>query len=208
MIRHCRARRWRQSAMRLAIAVAIAAWTGLVVAGWRAGDAVAGASAVLFLMCVAACVVASRAERRAMTELEEALEALAACAPSASDVGVQQDWLPAELRTLVGSTGAVHARTINDTMSFVAADSRPAVNVLVVTGAACHLCDDALTVLEDLRSDFPLEIRAVEAASSEGREIVGARRPPLLPLVLVDDEVFSFGRLPRKKLRKFLERRR
>lgn len=194
--------------MRLAIVAAAATWGGLVVAGWRAGDAAAGASALLFLMCVAACAVATRAERRAMAELEEALGALTSYARSGSNVDAPQDWLPAELRTLVGSSDGEHARTINDTMSFVTADSREAVNVLVVTGTACHLCDDALAVLEDLGRDYLLEVRSVEATSSEGREIVAARRPPLLPLVLIEDEVFSFGRLPQKKLRKFLERRR
>jgi len=49
-------------------------------------------------------------------------------------------------------------------------------------------------------------VREVDIASAEGRRILERYRPPMPPAVLVDGELFSSGRLPRKKLRRYLER--
>jgi glutaredoxin-like protein DUF836 len=80
------------------------------------------------------------------------------------------------------------------------------VEVLVVTTAACHLCEDALEALADLAHDHPLSVREVALDSEEGRAVFERFRPPMPPFVLLDGELFSAGRLPRKKLRKRLDR--
>jgi hypothetical protein len=80
------------------------------------------------------------------------------------------------------------------------------VEVLVVTSEACHLCEDALEALAELGRDHPLAVREVPLDSDEGRAVLERLRPPLPPFVLVDGELFSSGRLPRRKLRKRLER--
>jgi hypothetical protein len=80
-------------------------------------------------------------------------------------------------------------------------------DVLVVAAAACHLCTDAQEALADFAREHPLQVRMVEAASPEGRAAVAAHRPTMFPLVLVDGEPFSTGRLPRGKLRRLLEAR-
>ncbi|MBI3647581.1 MAG: glutaredoxin family protein [Actinobacteria bacterium] len=78
--------------------------------------------------------------------------------------------------------------------------------IVVVTSPACHLCEDALEALAELSEEFPLSVREVDMASPEGRQLVERHRPSMPPAVLVDGVLFSSGRLPRKKLRRYLER--
>jgi hypothetical protein len=78
--------------------------------------------------------------------------------------------------------------------------------VLVVTSPACHLCEDALEALGELSGEYPLSVREASIDSEEGRAVLHRFRPPLPPFVIVDGELFSSGRLPRKKLRRYLER--
>jgi len=79
------------------------------------------------------------------------------------------------------------------------------VDVVVVTSTSCHLCEDALEVLSELSREFPLSVREVDIRSPEGARIVADHRPPMPPAVLVHGALFSSGRLPRKKLRRYLE---
>jgi glutaredoxin len=81
------------------------------------------------------------------------------------------------------------------------------VEVVVVSSPGCHLCTDAQATLAELSSDYLLDVRAVEAASEEGRAIVAAHRPSMFPVVLVGGSVFAVGRLSRGKLRRVLDRR-
>ncbi len=80
------------------------------------------------------------------------------------------------------------------------------IDVLLVTSRACHLCDDAKVGLAELGRTFPLSVREVDIASPEGRAIFERFRPAMPPFVVIDGALFSFGRLPRKKLRRFLEK--
>ncbi len=84
--------------------------------------------------------------------------------------------------------------------------SPPAV-VTVVHSPACHFCADAQAALADLAGEFPLTVDLVAAAEPRGEALVREHRAPMYPLVLVDGVFFSFGRLPRKKLRKLLKAR-
>ncbi|BDO42276.1 glutaredoxin [Cellulomonas sp. NTE-D12] len=72
--------------------------------------------------------------------------------------------------------------------------------VVVVTAPACHLCDDALQRLRAVAGPADLALRVVELESEEGRDLVARHRPPMSPLVLVDGEFFSSGRLPQRKV--------
>ena len=78
--------------------------------------------------------------------------------------------------------------------------------VVVVRSPACHLCEDAIESLAELAKSQPLDVRVVEIDSDEGRAIVTRYRPALSPAVVIDGRLFSSGRLPRKKLRRMLER--
>ncbi len=79
------------------------------------------------------------------------------------------------------------------------------VEVVVVTASACHLCEDALEALSGLAREFPLRVRQVDMGSPEGRALVARYRPAMPPAVVVNGELFSAGRLPRRKLRRLLE---
>ena len=80
-------------------------------------------------------------------------------------------------------------------------------SVTVVHAEACHFCDDAEQALALLAEEFPLAVTVIEVDSAEGRRLVGAHRPAMNPLVLLDGAYFSSGRLPRKKLTRLLEAR-
>lgn len=76
--------------------------------------------------------------------------------------------------------------------------------VTVVDAPACHLCEDAARGLEELSARFPFDVEHVDGESPRGRELTSLHRPALSPLVLLDGEFFSQGRLPRRKLAKVL----
>ena len=79
-------------------------------------------------------------------------------------------------------------------------------DVVVLSSPACHLCEDALDSLAELRREFPIRVREIGMETPEGRALLRIHRPAMPPAVLVDGSLFSVGRLPRKKLRKALER--
>ena len=79
------------------------------------------------------------------------------------------------------------------------------IDVVVLSSPACHLCEDALESLAELRREIPIRVREIGMETPEGRELLRIHRPAMPPAVLVDGSLFSVGRLPRKKLRKALE---
>lgn len=81
------------------------------------------------------------------------------------------------------------------------------VGVVVVSAPACHFCDDAEAALAELAHDYPIEVRRVDAGSAEGTQLLRTHRAPMTPLVLLDGEYLSSGRLPRGKLRERLNDR-
>ena len=80
------------------------------------------------------------------------------------------------------------------------------IDVIVVRSPACHLCEDAIEALAEIGTTFPLDVRVVEIDSEDGRAIIARYRPALSPAVVIDGRLFSAGRLPRRKLRRTLER--
>ncbi|MFA5891112.1 MAG: glutaredoxin [Actinomycetota bacterium] len=76
----------------------------------------------------------------------------------------------------------------------------------LVVAEGCALCEDALDGLSEIRMEFPHELEVIEAASDAGRALVAKSRPGMMPLLLIDGCEFSTGRVPRKKLRRHLER--
>lgn len=82
--------------------------------------------------------------------------------------------------------------------------ARPSAQITVVEAPACHLCDEAKATLVELSKDHPIVVEIVDATSPDGRALVARHRPALAPLVLLDGEFFSSGRLPRRKLERTL----
>ena len=80
-------------------------------------------------------------------------------------------------------------------------------DVLLVTSPACHFCADAEDALAELSKEFDLRISRIDARSPEGMALVQEYGAAMSPLVLLDGEYVSAGRLPRGKVRKLLEAR-
>ena len=76
-----------------------------------------------------------------------------------------------------------------------------------MTSPDCHLCHDAITVLGGLEDQGRVALEVCAHDSLLGMRLVAEHRPALFPLVLVDDEFLSTGRLSRGRLRKALDRR-
>lgn len=76
--------------------------------------------------------------------------------------------------------------------------------VTVVHSPACHLCEDAESVLAELSTSLPIVLDLVDIRSDRGQALVRTHRSPMSPLVLVDGAFFGFGRLSRRKLVKVL----
>ncbi len=74
----------------------------------------------------------------------------------------------------------------------------PTVILLVTTG--CHLCEDARGELIARADRGQVALSVVSVDSEQGRTLQSTHRPSMFPLVLVDGEPFSVGRLPRRKL--------
>lgn len=79
--------------------------------------------------------------------------------------------------------------------------------VTVVTARACHYCEDALTALAELGQACPLAVTELAADSRDGQALLSRPGTGMFPLVLVDGEFFSAGRLPRRKLARLLAAR-
>lgn len=83
----------------------------------------------------------------------------------------------------------------------------PPVRITVVESPACHFCADAHEVLEALARSYPLAVQTLDVRGETGRQLMSRHRASMSPLVLVDGEFFSHGRLPRRKLDKMLSQR-
>lgn len=79
--------------------------------------------------------------------------------------------------------------------------------ITVVESDACHFCEDAQRALTELAERYPLTVDTVDVRSEVGQRLMRVHRASMSPLVLVDGEFFSHGRLPRRKLTKLLEQR-
>lgn len=77
-------------------------------------------------------------------------------------------------------------------------------SVLLLTKENCSLCDDAKDVLEKLRPHYGLEIQSISLESEEGRRLALTSSAAFPPVVFVDGELFSYGRLSERRLRRAL----
>ena len=79
--------------------------------------------------------------------------------------------------------------------------------ITLLTQENCGLCDHAKDVLARVGDDVPLVIEEVDLGSDLGRQLAQRGGVMFAPGVLLDDEMFAFGRLSEKKLRRALQRR-
>jgi alkyl hydroperoxide reductase subunit AhpF len=78
----------------------------------------------------------------------------------------------------------------------------------LVEAPACHLCEDAKSALAVLAQTFPMTVRVLSIGAEAGRALMEEHRAPMSPLVLLDGQYFSSGRLPRRKLERRLAKAR
>jgi glutaredoxin len=84
---------------------------------------------------------------------------------------------------------------------------RSAIDVTLLTKAQCKACDEAKRLLVRVAADYPLTVSAVDLNSERGRDLALAGGVLFPPGVYLDGEVFSYGRLSERKLRRELSRR-
>ena len=77
-------------------------------------------------------------------------------------------------------------------------------DVVLLTKDECHFCDEAKRVLTRFADDGQLAFRDVRLDSEEGRQLAKDAGVPFPPVVFLDGEYFSYGRLSERKLRKAL----
>jgi len=80
-------------------------------------------------------------------------------------------------------------------------------DVLLLTQADCAFCDHAKAVLARLQDDFQLNVQEHDLASALGRGLAVELGIVFAPGIVLDGELFSYGRPSERKLRKELRRR-
>ncbi|MEI2641794.1 MAG: thioredoxin family protein [Candidatus Nanopelagicales bacterium] len=73
--------------------------------------------------------------------------------------------------------------------------------ITVVQAPGCHFCADAQRVLTDFAEPRGIDIELLDARDPRGTALMQEHRVAMSPLVLVDGQFFSQGRVPRGKLR-------
>ena len=75
-------------------------------------------------------------------------------------------------------------------------------DVVVLAQTNCHFCEMATEILGSLEAEFNLEIRRVDLASQEGKLIAQKVGLPIPPGILIEDELFSYGRPSERRLKR------
>lgn len=82
------------------------------------------------------------------------------------------------------------------------------VQVTIVEAPGCHLCTDAHDALAQLAADgLPIQVTTLDLRDPAGASLLRHHGAGMSPLVLLDGEFFSQGRLPRRKLARLLHER-
>jgi len=79
--------------------------------------------------------------------------------------------------------------------------------ILLLTQADCGFCDHAKDVLARLQQDFSLTVQEQDLASPAGKRLAVTLGVLFAPGIVLDGELFSYGRPSERKLRKELQRR-
>lgn len=76
----------------------------------------------------------------------------------------------------------------------------------MLTAPDCALCEIAKTVLTRVAADHPLTVEEISMHSDHGQDLATRHGVMFAPGVLLDDEMFSYGRLSERRLRRHLTR--
>jgi len=81
-------------------------------------------------------------------------------------------------------------------------------DILLLTQDDCAFCDHAKAVLDRLQQDFSLDVQVENLASPAGRQLAVDLGILFAPGIVLDGELFCYGRPSERKLRKTLSGRR
>ena len=81
------------------------------------------------------------------------------------------------------------------------------VEVTLLTQENCAFCEQAKEVLGRLSGEYPISVRELDLATTEGQELAWHGGVMFPPGIFVAGVPFSYGRPSEKKLRRELERR-
>lgn len=81
-----------------------------------------------------------------------------------------------------------------------------AISITLLTQEGCDQCGKAERSLERLAAEFDLQVRTLDVTEPEGRSLAETSRLAFAPGIYVDGELFGFGRLSERKLRRYLAR--
>ncbi|MHA7156186.1 glutaredoxin family protein [Arthrobacter sp. TMN-50] len=76
--------------------------------------------------------------------------------------------------------------------------------VTLLTQESCTWCEQAKNTLQAISATHPLVIEEIELTSTRGRDLAVRHGVAFAPGILIDGQMFSFGRLSEKKLRRRL----
>lgn len=85
--------------------------------------------------------------------------------------------------------------------------TRHCFDILLVTSPGCHFCHDARDTLRLFGNPFSLHVREVDLASDEGLAALRRWPVPFPPILIIDGELFGYGRISRNKLLAHLQTR-
>lgn len=80
------------------------------------------------------------------------------------------------------------------------------IDITVLSQADCPFCDHAAAVLNRVGQDYPLAVRHLDLDTDEGRRLVSQHRVLFAPGIVLDGQLFSYGRLSERRLRRHLTR--
>ena len=79
-------------------------------------------------------------------------------------------------------------------------------NITILTQTDCASCVQAKEVLSRLALEYPVQVREVGLDTKDGRNLAARHGIAFAPGILIDGDLFSYGRLSEKKLRRNLSR--
>ena len=79
-------------------------------------------------------------------------------------------------------------------------------NITILTQTDCASCVQAKEVLSRLALEYPVQVQEVGLDSEDGRDLAARHGVVFAPGILIDGDLFSYGRLSEKKLRRNLSR--
>lgn len=77
-------------------------------------------------------------------------------------------------------------------------------SITLLTQPSCSSCDRAKEILSRLVLEFPFTVQEVGLDTEEGESLAIKHAVMFAPGILIDGEMFSYGRLSENKLRKRL----